>query len=100
MFRQVRTEILGLVENMSYLIAPKSGERVDVFGNGGGKLTAENMRIPFLGELPLDPEIRKGGDSGNPVAWNAGSPFDELAEQVKKQLAALKPSNLSITVED
>jgi ATP-binding protein involved in chromosome partitioning len=100
MFHQVRTDIIGLVENMSYLIAPQSGERIDVFGTGGGKLTAENMRIPFLGELPLDPNIRMGGDSGNPVAWNAGSPFDALAEEIKKQLAKLKPAGFSITVED
>jgi hypothetical protein len=58
------------------------------------------MRIPFLGELPLDPKIRIGGDSGNPVAWQPGSPFDALAEAVKKQVAALKPSTFSITVED
>jgi ATP-binding protein involved in chromosome partitioning len=68
MFRQVRVEVLGLVENMSYLIAPKSGERVDVFGAGGGRRTAEQMNVHFLGELPLDPEVRVGGDSGSPVS--------------------------------
>ena len=90
MFHQVRTEILGVVENMSG----------GVFGTGGGKLTAESMRIPFLGELPLDAKIRIGGDSGMPVAWEPGSPFDALAERVVAQVKALKPSKLSITVED
>jgi ATP-binding protein involved in chromosome partitioning len=90
MFHQVRTDILGVVENMSG----------GVFGTGGGKLTAESMRIPFLGELPLDAKIRIGGDSGMPVAWEAGSPFDALAERVVAQVKALKPKNLSITVED
>src|SRR5580693_5818449 len=67
MFTQVRVPILGMVENMSYLIAPGSGERIDVFGQGGGKRTAEQMGIPFLGELALDPDVRIGGDSGEPV---------------------------------
>src|SRR3979411_2951930 len=53
MFSQVRVPILGLIENMSYLIAPVSGERIDVFGQGGGKRTAEAMNVPFLGELAL-----------------------------------------------
>lgn len=68
MFGQVRVPVLGLVENMSYLIVPSTGEKLDVFGTGGGKRTAEAMQIPFLGELPLDPQVRVGGDSGSPVA--------------------------------
>src|SRR5216684_9237999 len=68
MFAQVRVPVLGLVENMSYLIAPGSGERIDVFGQGGGKRTALQMGITFLGELALDPDVRIGGDTGKPVA--------------------------------
>src|SRR6202030_3416623 len=68
MFSQVRVPILGLIENMSYLIAPGSGERIDVLGEGGGKRTAEMMNVPFLGELALDPDFRIGGDTGSPVA--------------------------------
>src|SRR5512144_556813 len=87
MFGQVRVPILGMVENMSYLIAPGSGERIDVFGQGGGKKTAEQMNIPFLGELALDPDVRIGGDSGSPVTTRAGedkhnTPFLELAKRV------------------
>lgn len=67
MFRQVNVPLFGLVENMSYLIVPGTDQRIDVFGEGGGKRTAEAMQVPFLGEVPLDPEIRKGGDSGRPV---------------------------------
>lgn len=62
MFEQVKTPIVGLVENMSYLVAP-GGERIDVFGQGGGRRMAEAMNIPFLVELPLDPKVRIGGDS-------------------------------------
>src|SRR5512144_929859 len=56
MFEQVRVPVLGIVENMSYMIAPKSKERIDVFGEGGGRRTATAMQVPFLGELPLEPE--------------------------------------------
>jgi ATP-binding protein involved in chromosome partitioning len=101
MFRQVRVEILGLVENMSYLIAPQSKERIDVFGTGGGKRTAETMQVHFLGELPLDPAIRIGGDSGNPVSWKGDETFLALARGVaaRAEQAGSAPS-VSITVED
>lgn len=71
MFRQVRVEVLGIVENMSYLICPHCEKRVDVFSSGGGRRTSETMGVPFLGELALDPEVRIGGDSGRPVALRA-----------------------------
>src|SRR5688572_11630352 len=61
MFQQVRVEVLGIVENMSYLVCPHCDERIDVFGRGGGKRTSERMSVPFLGELPLDPAVREGG---------------------------------------
>jgi len=86
MFHQVRVPILGLVENMSYLIAPLSKERIDVFGTGGGRRTADQMGVHFLGELPLDPAIRIGGDSGQPVAWNDMPEFVELARRTTARL--------------
>lgn len=91
MFRQVRVPVLGVVENMSYLIAPKSGERIDVFGEGGGQRMAETMGVPFLGELPLEPEVRMGGDSGKPIAIKGAGDrhakaFHTLAETVRKRL--------------
>jgi ATPases involved in chromosome partitioning len=106
MFRQVRVEVLGMVENMSYLIAPQSKERIDVFGCGGGKRTAEQMGVPFLGELPLIPEVRIGGDSGRPIALlgeenpNA-APFIELAKRtVERCQEAASKKGPAITVED
>ena len=105
MFVQVRVPILGMVENMSYLIAPASGERIDVFGQGGGKKTAEQMNIPFLGELALDPAVRIGGDSGTPVTTRAGedphaTPFLELAKRVDQAVGALKQTGPTVTIED
>src|SRR5580692_6167365 len=98
MFAQVRVPILGLVENMSYLIAPGSGERIDVFGQGGGKRTAEQMKVPFLGELALDPKVRVGGDSGMPVTAHIGdedpgaAPFVALARLIEARAGAAKSS--------
>jgi ATP-binding protein involved in chromosome partitioning len=93
MFQQVRVPVLGIVENMSYLVAPKSGERIDVFGHGGGRKVAGEMGVAFLGELPLDPEVRVGGDSGNPIGLRKPSdlsagPFHDLARTVLSQVAA------------
>lgn len=66
MFVKVNVPILGLIENMSYFTAP-GGERIEIFGHGGGHAEAERQHIPFLGEIPLYPEIRAGGDQGLPV---------------------------------
>ena len=106
MFAQVRVPILGMVENMSYLIAPGSGERIDVFGQGGGKRTAEAMKVPFLGELALDPDVRIGGDTGKPVSARGGSdphaaPFLALAERIEARCAEeAKATGPIISVED
>src|SRR4051794_20473195 len=66
MFEQVREQVLGIVENMSYL--EHNGEKIYVFGKGGGARTAESMKVPLLAEIPLDPKTREGGDSGQPIA--------------------------------
>ncbi|PWU10404.1 MAG: ATP-binding protein [Terriglobia bacterium] len=81
MFHQVKVPILGIVENMSWLKCPHCQERIDVFSYGGGRRTAEQMDVHFLAELPLDPQIRVGGDTGNPVVLRKaeGEPFLELA---------------------
>lgn len=83
MFHQVKVPILGIVENMSYLECPHCQERIDVFSHGGGRRTAEQMQVNFLGELPLDPQVRVGGDSGKPVVLREGqgAPFLELARK-------------------
>ena len=83
MFHQVRVPILGMVENMSYLVCPHCQERIDVFSHGGGRRTAEQMSVHFLAELPLDPQVRIGGDTGDPVALREeGKPFVDLARDV------------------
>ncbi len=67
MFQRVNVPVLGIVENMSYFIAPDTGRKYDLFGTGGGEKTSQELNIPFLGGIPIDPKIREGGDSGIPI---------------------------------
>lgn len=66
MFRQVRVPVLGIVENMSYLM-DKEGGRTFIFGKGGGRKLADEAGVPFLGEIPLDPRVAECGDQGEPI---------------------------------
>src|SRR5216684_373419 len=96
MFAQVRVEILGMVENMSYLIVPGTNQKLDIFGTGAGKRTAETMGVNFLGEIALDPEVRIGGDTGQPVAMRDGNDsraatFLQLARNTVARLDAIGP---------
>jgi ATP-binding protein involved in chromosome partitioning len=89
MFEQVRVPLLGMVENMSYLMCPHCNERIDVFSHGGGRRTAELMKVHFLGEVPLAPDVRIGGDSGKPVATReASDPHAAVFFQMAKDLIA------------
>ncbi len=92
MFHQVNVEVLGIVENMTHLMCPHCGKEVDVFSRGGAERTATQFKVPFLGGVELDPEIRAGGDRGLPVALGGDEspkarPFYQIARQVM-QLAA------------
>lgn len=94
MFQQVKVPVLGVVENMSYFIDPGSGNRTEIFGHGGGKRTAEELDIAFLGEVPIDPEVARGGDEGMPIVRkNPESPTAQaittIAEKVSAKLAEL-----------
>jgi ATP-binding protein involved in chromosome partitioning len=68
MFRQVNVEILGVIENMSYFNCPHCKGRIDVFGHGEGQKMAQMFGVAFLGEIEIEPQIRIGGDTGQPVA--------------------------------
>jgi ATP-binding protein involved in chromosome partitioning len=90
MFNKVNVPILGIVENMSYFTTP-NGERVEIFGHGGGKSEAARQKAPFLGEIPIFTEIREGGDRGMPIMVSApnhqaGKAFIQIAENLRKNL--------------
>src|SRR3984885_9352362 len=93
MFAQVKVPLIGIVENMSYLLCPHCHERIDVFSQGGGRRTAEQMKVHFLGELPLNPEVRVGGDTGSPVVLRAGAGagFLDLARNTILRIEEIGP---------
>src|SRR5687767_2575049 len=100
MFRRVRVEILGIVENMSYFLCPKCNERTDIFSHGGGEETARRYEVPFLGEVPLDVSIREGGDNGKPVVVSSpesavARAFVTIAGNVAARVSTANLSNLS-----
>lgn len=91
MFQKVNVPVLGVVENMSAFLCPHCGYRTEIFKSGGGRRTAEELGVPFLGEIPIDPEVVVTGDAGRPiVAARPDSPaaqaFDRLARAVVEAL--------------
>ncbi len=71
MFRRVEVPVLGIIENMSYFACTKCGERHEIFGRGGARMEAEKLGVPFLGEVPLDIEVRARSDAGHPIVASA-----------------------------
>src|SRR5256885_7306664 len=93
MFRKLNVPILGVVENMSYFVAPDTGARYAIFGEGGGKKVADEYGVPLLGQLPLDPHTRKGGDEGAPIIVRRpqsaqAAAFRDVARRVGEKLDA------------
>jgi ATP-binding protein involved in chromosome partitioning len=91
MFEKVNVPILGIVENMSYFTAP-NGDRIEIFGHGGGRAEAARKDVPFLGEVPIFTEIREGGDAGHPVVVSspkkpAGQAFIHIAEALQRRFS-------------
>jgi ATP-binding protein involved in chromosome partitioning len=89
--RKLNVPIIGVLENMSGFVCPKCGEKVDVFRTGGGKKIAEDLDVPFLGSIPIDPEICRDSDKGTPfIIEHADSPaskaFMDAVEKVKRFL--------------
>ena len=98
MFETVAVPVLGIVENMSYFIAPDTGNRYNIFGEGGGQRLADQYGVPFLGSVPLGIEVREGGDKGVPVVVShpespQAQAFKHVAEEVARQVSieAMKP---------
>jgi ATP-binding protein involved in chromosome partitioning len=90
MFEKVNVPIIGVCENMSYLESP-DGSRAHIFGEGGGRWTAEALEAPLLGEIPLDSDIREGGDRGIPISigYPDSKPAKIYGEIAKKILNSL-----------
>jgi len=91
MFEKVNVPVLGLIENMSYFISPSDRKRYDIFGSGGGEREAKRLRVPLLGQIPIDIATREGGDRGMPIAAEdpksaVGAEFNRIARELLRQL--------------
>ena len=91
MFREMKVPVLGVIENMSYLEMP-DGTRMDIFGQGGGEKLARATKTPFLGSIPIDPEVRIGGDNGKPIVLarpdsKAARALIEITEKLAAQIS-------------
>jgi ATP-binding protein involved in chromosome partitioning len=91
MFDKVNVPVLGLIENMSYFVSPSDGKRYDIFGSGGGEREARRLRVPLLGQIPIDIATREAGDRGIPVVNEdrqspVSTEFKRIAEGLRKVL--------------
>ena len=97
MFRQMKVDIVGMVENMSYFVCPHCHQQTDIFSRGGAEKTASQFGVSFLGEVQLDPGIRQAGDAGQPAVLagentpHAKSLF-EFARRVAARVDEIKSS--------
>jgi ATP-binding protein involved in chromosome partitioning len=94
MFKQLEVPVVGVIENMSYFICPNCSEKHELFGRGGGQRIAEAFNVPFLGQVPLQPNVRTGGDEGQPVVLAdpdspAAEGFRAVAGAVARQVSVL-----------
>jgi ATP-binding protein involved in chromosome partitioning len=93
MFEKLDVPVFGMVENMSYFIAPDTGARYDIFGHGGARKAAEDLGIDFLGEIPIEPAVREGSDRGEPIVY--GHPESASARAIE-QIAGNVAARLSV----
>ena len=101
MFRKVEVPMLGVVENMSYFLCPCCGDRTPLFGEGGGEKIAEAFGLPLLGQIPLQPDIREGGDIGAPISLGDNAParaFAEIASRITDTLGEQESDLPEITI--
>ena len=88
MFQKVNVPVLGLIENMSYFVCPSDGKRYDIFGEGGGAREAARLKVPMLGQIPIDIATREAGDRGNPIAEaDAANPVARAFLEIGRKLA-------------
>jgi len=98
MFRQMKVDLVGMVENMSYFVCPHCNHEIDVFSRGGAEKTAKQFDVSFLGNIQLDPDIRKSGDSGKPAVLEGenSSHAKSLYEFARKVIARVDEIKSSV----
>ena len=101
MFRKVNVPLLGVVENMSYFLCPCCGDKTPLFGEGGGIRIADAFQLPLLGQIPIQPDIREGGDEGKPIALGDNEPaqaFANIAQKLTDMLGESAQTTPEITI--
>jgi len=103
MFKKVSVPLLGIVENMSYFECPHCHENSEIFSRGGGRRAAEQLGVPFLGEIPIDPAIRKGGDLGTPIAVSdpasaQTTAFKAIAQRLSEEVQKIKSEQVALKI--
>ncbi|MYD63755.1 MAG: Mrp/NBP35 family ATP-binding protein [Gemmatimonadetes bacterium] len=98
MFRKVEVPILGIVENMSYFLCPCCGDHTPLFGEGGGQHIADAFGLPLLGQIPIQPNICEGGDTGAPIATGENNAFPEIARRIANALEERESDLPEITI--
>ncbi len=91
MFEKVNVPVLGLIENMSYFVCPSDGKRYDIFGSGGGEREAKRLRVPLLGQIPIDIATREAGDRGMPIVGEdrqspVSAEFLKIAKRIREMI--------------
>jgi ATP-binding protein involved in chromosome partitioning len=88
MFQKVNVPVLGLIENMSYFLSPSDSKRYDIFGSGGGEREAARLKVPLLGQIPIDIATREAGDRGQPVtSADPANPVAQAFLQIARKIA-------------
>jgi ATP-binding protein involved in chromosome partitioning len=95
MFEKLSVPVFGMIENMSYFVAPDTGVRYDIFGHGGAEAAAEELGIDFLGAIPIEPAVREGADEGVPVVYShpesaSSKAFERIAGAVAARVSVLQ----------
>jgi ATP-binding protein involved in chromosome partitioning len=103
MFQRVNVPLLGIIENMSYFLCPHCNERTEIFSHGGGKKAAEKLAVPFLGEIPIDPAVREGGDNGTPILIShpdsaVSEAYRKIAGSVAAQISILNDKRQTLKI--
>jgi ATP-binding protein involved in chromosome partitioning len=97
--RQLGVPVIGIIENMSGFVCPKCGTETNIFKVGGGQKIAEDLSVPFLGSIPIDPEICRDSDNGMPFITEhvdslATKAFSEIVKKIQRFLANREPSKI------
>lgn len=104
MFSRVNVPVFGIIENMSYFIAPDTGNRYEIFGTGGGEKLAVDLETKFLGGIPIDPRIRVGGDTGKPIVYEIPDSTEakiitSIAQNLAAQISINNEKNKNLEIE-